>query len=559
VTSTFPKIALLLKARTGTAVNFISAGALEKVNADDPSLRGAQGLRILRLYHLYRLLLGALLVLLSFSDLDTDVLSLTHAPLFRSTSLAYLTLNILLALNLQRPRSSPQLFGLAMTDIALLSILFYAGGMHSGIGNLMVVTVAISNIFLRDRLGLLVAASASSALVYLTFHLSFSTPQAHAQLLQAGTLGTLCFAASLLVQRLARRLQASESLAQQRAVDVADLEELNNLILQRMRSGILLVDEEQRVLLANQAAHQLLGQDQLAGKTLNSQHAELSSRIQFWQHNSSLQPASLVIHADGPTLQPSFIALQRAGQRHTLILLENISQIAQQAQQLKLVALGRLSAGIAHEIRNPLGAISHAAQLLQESQQAQGPDQRLIQIIQDHSRRINLIIENILQLSRRRQAEPKMLDLKHWLNNFVGDFRSVAPPNQTLHLDTITGSVRTRMDPDQLRQVITNLVHNGLRYSARNNPQAQVWLTLLRDPHSDLPILEVLDDGPGIEREQLHHIFEPFYTTESKGTGLGLYISRELCESNQAHLHYKPHHGGGACFRIIFAHPRKLS
>ena len=262
---------------------------------------------------------------------------------------------------------------------------------------------------------------------------------------------------------------------------------------------------------------------------------------------------------DGPVLQPSFISLQRGEQQHTLVFLDDISQIAQQAQQLKLASLGRLTAGIAHEIRNPLGAISHAAQLLQESEDLQGPDQRLAQIIQDHSKRMNLVIENVLQLSRRRQAEPQLLDLKYWLHRFASEFRSSAPSDRQIHLETRGGSLQTRMDPHQLTQVLTNLVQNGLRYSAQQHRLGQVWLQLFRDEKSDLPVLEVLDDGPGVSAEQEQHIFEPFFTTENKGTGLGLYISRELCQSNQARLDYKPREGGGSCFRITFAHPRKLS
>lgn len=172
---------------------------------------------------------------------------------------------------------------------------------------------------------------------------------------------------------------------------------------------------------------------------------------------------------------------------------------------------------------------------------------------------MNLVIENVLQLSRRRQSEPQLLDLKYWLHRFASEFRSASPVGQTLHLETNPGSIQTRMDPHQLTQVLTNLVQNGLRYSAQKNRQGQVWLKLFRDAESDLPILEVMDDGPGVAEEQLHHLFEPFHTTENKGTGLGLYISRELCESNQARLDYRPREGGGSCFRITFAHPRKLS
>lgn len=524
------------------------------------ALSGLQGRRVFRLYHLYRLLIGVLLVLLISAELDAELLQLAHAPLFRGASWLYLILNIFIALIIHNPRSLIQVFGVALVDVILLSALFYAGGgTPSGIGNLLIVAVAIANILLRGRIGVLIAASAAIGLIYLTFYLSLNNPQASSQYVQAGALGALCFAAALFVQGVTRRLQASEILAEQRAADVADLEALNNLILQRMRTGILVVDEQHRVLLANQAALSLLGREHLAGKILDPHCTELVKRLQHWQENSSLRPASLQARVDGPTLQPSFIALQRGGQRHTLILLDDISQIAQQAQQLKLVALGRLTAGIAHEIRNPLGAISHAAQLLQESEDLQGPDLRLTQIIQDQSRRMNLIIENVLQLSRRRQAEPQLLDLKYWLHRFAAEFRTTAPASRMLHLAIEGSSIQTRMDPNQLTQVITNLVQNGLRYSAQLNPQGQVWLKLFRDPRSDLPVLEVLDDGPGVPADQLHHIFEPFYTTENKGTGLGLYISRELCESNQAHLHYLPREGGGACFRITFAHPRKMS
>ncbi|WP_439887522.1 two-component system sensor histidine kinase NtrB [Pseudomonas sp. MBLB4123] len=530
------------------------------MNAESLPLGGVQGRRILRLYHLYRLAIGLVLVLLISSDLDSELLDLAHPGLFRNGSWFYLILNTLVAVMVQRPRSLIQVFSLALVDVILLSGLFYAaGGTPSGIGTLLIVAVAIANIMLRGRIGLLIAAVAAIGLIYLTFYLSLSRPAATAQYVQVGALGALCFAAALFVQGITKRLHASESLAEQRAADVASLEALNALILQRMRTGILVLDDQHRVLLANQGALSLLGCAALAGKILDPHCPELVKRLQHWQDNPTLRPANLQALADGPVLQPSFIPLQRGEQRETLVFLDDISQVAQQAQQLKLASLGRLTAGIAHEIRNPLGAISHAAQLLQESEDLQGPDQRLAQIIQDHSRRMNLVIENVLQLSRRRQAEPQLLDLKYWLHRFASEFRSSASPGKTLHVETQAGTIQTRMDPHQLTQVLTNLVQNGLRYSARQHRQGQVWLKLFRDPASELPVLEVLDDGPGVPAEQLQHIFEPFYTTENKGTGLGLYISRELCESNQARLDYKSREGGGSCFRITFAHPRKLS
>ena len=530
------------------------------MNAESQALRGPQSYRILRIYNLYRLIIGITLALLVASDLDVELLDLAHPQLFQNGSWAYLALNLLFIVVVRTPRRFSQIFALALVDVFLLSGLFYAaGGSPSGIGNLLIVAVAIANILLRGRIGLLIAAFAAIGMIYLTFYLSLSRPAASAQYVQVGALGALSFAAALFIQAVTRRLQVSETLAEQRAADVANLEALNALILQRMRTGILVLDEQHRVLLVNEGARHLLGHDDLSGKVLDPHCPELIKRLQQWLHNPSMRPASLKAAANDRVLQPSFITLQRGNHQHTLIFLDDISQIAQQAQQLKLASLGRLTAGIAHEIRNPLGAISHAAQLLQESEELQGPDKRLAQIIQDHSRRMNLVIENVLQLSRRRQAEPQLLDLKYWLHRFASEFRSTATHNQTLHLETPSGSIQTRMDPHQLDQVLSNLVGNGMRYSGQKNPQAQVWLKLYRDPDSDLPVLDILDDGPGISEEQQQHLFEPFYTTENKGTGLGLYISRELCESNQARLDYKLREEGGSCLRITFAHSRKLS
>jgi two-component system sensor histidine kinase PilS (NtrC family) len=530
------------------------------VSTEQLTLDGVPGRRILRLYNLYRVIIGLALVLLISSDLDDQLLELAHAELFRYGSWTYLILNVLVAVLLQRPSHLAQVFSLALLDVLLLCTLFFAaGGTPSGIGNLLIVAVAIANILLRGRIGLLIAAVAAIGMLALTFYLSLLRNTPAPQFVQAGALGALCFAAAIFLQSLASRLQQSEFLAEQRAVDVASLEALNSLILQRMRTGILVLDKQHRVLLANQGALTMLGRSKLEHKLLDPHCPELVQRLQQWQHNPTLRPQSLQAIADGPLLQPSFIPLQRSGEQHTLIFLDDISQVTQQAQQLKLASLGRLTAGIAHEIRNPLGAISHAAQLLQESEDLEEPDRRLAQIIQDHSRRMNTVIENVLQLSRRRQAEPQLLDLKYWLHRFASEFRSSARPDQTLHLETQSGSLQTRMDPHQLTQILSNLVQNGLRYSAQKHQLGQVWLKLYRDPESDLPTLEVLDDGPGVPVDQMQHIFEPFYTTDNKGTGLGLYISRELCESNQARLDYKLREGGGSCFRITFAHPRKLS
>ena len=187
---------------------------------------------------------------------------------------------------------------------------------------------------------------------------------------------------------------------------------------------------------------------------------------------------------------------------------------------MKLAALGRLTAGIAHEIRNPLGAISHAAQLLQESEELNGADRRLTQIIQDHSQRMNRVIENVLQLSRRQQTVPQRLDLKPWLEQFVAETREGATERQQIHLHIGSGDFKTLMDPNQLTQILDNLVRNGWRHSTQVHDQAQVWLELFVDRDSQLPILEVRDDGTGVAPDHQAQLFEPFFTTSTQGTGL---------------------------------------
>ena len=517
---------------------------------------------MLRLYHLYRLVIGISLVLLISSEMDNRLLELADGQLFRIGSWLYLLFNLVVSLSFGNAHRSARVFSLSTADIILLSGLFYAGGgIPSGIGNLMIASVAMSNLLLRGRLGLVVAALASIGIIYLTFYLSFTRAAAANDYVQAGSLGVLCFAVALIVQGLSHLLRTSENLAEQRASDVNNLEELNALILQRMRTGILVLDTQHRVQLANQGALILFGRASLAGQLIGTLAPDLIERLLQWRVNPAMRVNSLKLKADGPPVQVSFIALSRGAGQQTLVFLEDLSQIAQQAQQLKLAALGRLTAGIAHEVRNPLGAISHAGQLLQESDALNDPDRRLVQIILDQSKRMNLVIENVLQLSRRRPALPQMLDLRAWLEAFVKEFMATAPGHHQLHIQIAEGftdtPIETRMDPHHLTQVVTNLVQNGLRYSGLSHVQAQVWLKLGIDPTSGLAILDVIDDGPGVPSEKLQHLFEPFFTTETKGTGLGLYISRELCEGNRAHLEYRPGSRGGSCMRITFAHARR--
>lgn len=515
--------------------------------------------RILRIYNIYRVILGFFLTILTSSALRDGLLDLNNPQLYETVSWFYLFINVLIALLLHQGKRDVHLFVLSVLDIFLLGSIFYAaGGAASGFGNLLLIPVAAGNILLHGRVGLLLAALASLMVIYLTFYLSLSDPSIGQSYLQVGVIGGIYFGVALFVQRLSRRLRQSEDLAQQQAASLASLEKINQLIIQRMRTGIIVVARRHTVLLANEAAAQMLGKPIIRGMDLDDLATGLAQRLRQWQLNPSIRSSTFHNHSGGAEIMANFKPLPSDEGETVLVFLEDNSQVTQQAQQLKLASLGRLTASIAHEIRNPLGAISHAAQLLNESDQIPEQDRRLGEIIQQHSKRMNRVIETVLELSRRRPSEPQLVDLAVWLEQFVDSYSQGSPKTDYIELHIEHQTIMTRMDPHQLNQVMDNLCNNALRYSGKDGDPRHIWIRLYVHPDSELPTLEVIDHGPGIASEHLGHVFEPFYTTESSGTGLGLYISRELCESNQARLEYEPMLPRGSCMRITFAHARRL-
>jgi two-component system sensor histidine kinase PilS (NtrC family) len=276
----------------------------------------------------------------------------------------------------------------------------------------------------------------------------------------------------------------------------------------------------------------------------------LAQQMQHWKNDSQWQAQAFQSPRAGSTLIARFSELQTAKGTGTLILLEDSAQLAHKTQQIKLASLGRLTASIAHEIRNPLGAISHAAQLLAESDKLDQGDKRLTEIIDKHSKRVDTIIENVLQLSRRSASHPQELAVTDWLTEFKKEFVQMdGLRSKQLELDIEPQDVRIHVDPGHLHQVLTNLCQNAfahagdeaaVRLQVRRGDKAVVWL-------------DVVDNGPGIDAETAEQMFEPFYTTASSGTGLGLYIARELCEINQARLSYQRLPQGGSSFRIHFS------
>ncbi|HEY0634505.1 MAG TPA: HAMP domain-containing sensor histidine kinase, partial [Gammaproteobacteria bacterium] len=513
----------------------------------------AQIWRPLRLFSLYRLTLTTLLILLYLSHNLPLPLSGSNEVLFYRFALVYLLLATLaMAGCLQRtPPFQVQLYAHAVIDIVFLTLLMHvSGGITGGVGMLLVISVAIASMIAPGRSAGLFASVATIAV--LAEQLYGSLFGGTTSYTQAGLLGAALFTTAIVANVLGRQARESEALAKQRGIDLANMEQLADHVIHQMQTGVLVVDGEQRVRLMNGAARELLNvaPDLQGAITLGIISADLQNSLQAWRHGA-IENASIPQLRDLPQqVLPRFKAIEQRQQGGVMIFLEEISRTAHQAQQLKLASLGRLTAGIAHEVRNPLGAISHAGELLGESPQLDSHDRRLVQIIIEQSRRMNTIIENVMQLGRRDRARPEVLPFGPWLRRFVDDFlHATQTPAAALRLSLAPEGMAVEFDPGHLQQILWNLCQNGLRHSgAGDDPRLELLagLTLTGRPY-----LDVIDHGPGVPAEHLDNIFEPFFTTDHRGTGLGLYISRELAECNFAQLRYQPR-DGRSCFRLSF-------
>jgi two-component system sensor histidine kinase PilS (NtrC family) len=512
--------------------------------------------RPLHLFNLYRLTLAGLLGTLFFAQIGRESLGVSRPGLFATA----ISLYFLLALAsgfISRLRMLPfqlQAVGNTAVDIAAIVLLMHAsGGIESGLGLLLVVAVAGGSLLLGGRMALGFAAIATLLLFaehLYTRLLAGPYYSTQATYTQTGLLGASLIAVALLAHVLARRIRSSEQSAALHAAEALAMRQLSGEIVGHLQSGALAVSPNGRILLANQTARQMLGPAAQHGVRLDSVDASLAQQLMQWRMRGS-DPPLLRLEHQGAEVAPHFALLGHAEDASVLVLLHDASAQHAQAQQFKLAALGRLTASIAHEIRNPLAAISHAAQLLEETPALPEAERRLGQIIQQQAQRLNTLVENVLQLSRRREHHPRLLTLEPWLTEFAMRFKAEAPDLGGLVLQVIPDSMEVRMDPGHLEQILGNLCHNAVRHSG----QAAVALLLELRAYEDNngKQLVISDNGRGIPSDQAARLFEPFHTTAPSGVGLGLYIARELCLLNQARLVHDAAMPG-ACFRIHFAH-----
>ncbi len=534
--------------------------AREHRPAEEPDLTW----RVLGTLNVFRLLVAVMLLGLFFASGDPRFFGDRYPALFSATAAGYLVFSVVSGLAIRQRWVSAGLQALAQitADIAAIVILMHAsGGITSGLGGLLVVFLGAGSLVLPLQAPVIFAALAALAVLGEQFFSQLGGVSDAGNYPAAGILGAIIFAISMAVRPLARRIQISEALARQRGVDLANLSELNEYIVQHLRESIVVVDADNNIRLMNGSAAQLLGAPEPShGQPLSRASEDLNDYLNTWRADPTIKSHTefTMIADDNSARLAAHIALLGKGdgrQGPVLIFVEDSSIMNARVQQSKLASLGRLSASIAHEIRNPVGAMSHAGQLLAESAQLSDDEKRLTEIIRTHSERVSHIIDNVLQLSRRESSRPERFQLEPWLEDFAQEFsRTLELQEGELAAASVEQGLEVRMDPSHLRQVLWNLCDNAVKYASETGG-ILVELHAGRMQRTGQPFLEVLDQGHGVDPTTVDKIFEPFYTDRSGGTGLGLYISRELCELNRATLVYQDREQGGSIFRVVFADP----
>ncbi len=522
----------------------------------------------LRLFSLYRFAVSAIFLIFSIFANYINFLISPNPTLLRWVSVIYMLLSIsaLICTYFRWIPYKLQVYSTIVIDIVAITLLMhFYGGISSGFGTLMIAVVAGGSLLMPGKSALLFASLAALAMLLHEIYSSLNAIFEETAYTQAGLLGAALFATALLAMAMAHRASESAKLAARRGIDLANLAKLNEHLINRMDSGIMVIDDDGTIRMTNRAAWKLLDEPDLTKDSklidisvplhdLHKSWRSVSKNPDFHNHLDKLK------RNNASDLQVRITPVgSRKHDKGSVVYLSDNTEVEQQVQETKLASLGRLTASIAHEIRNPLGAISHAAQLLDESNDLHQADKRLATIIQDQSIRLNNIINNILRLSRREKAKPENIELRPWLTKFIEEFV------RTNDMSKISISIRitppdghVSIDPNHLHQVLWNLCKNAKKYGSVNNDEAKIQFIANLNNNGHASHLDVIDLGPGVEKDHQNQIFEPFFTTSESGTGLELYLSKELCKNNGGDLRYINHLEGGSCFRVEFPSQIKI-
>jgi two-component system, NtrC family, sensor histidine kinase PilS len=524
--------------------------------------------RSLHALNITRIVISGLLLV--FWSLGSQPNLLSESTLsYRSICLIYLALAVVFSIFTlyERRHFLLQVLSQIVVDIVIVSVLYLAaGGIKGGITILYLFPLASAAILVRMLQALFLASVVTLFLLIETwfrfFHGQYDAPS-----MQAGLYGAAFFAAVFVINRLAAKLITQEKLAIQHSEDLQIQQTINRLVIADMDDGVLVVGSDSTIFACNPSAEANLGllppSDEIQLKLTDIPYLKpLADAFLLW-HTHRLDPARshvdpivfLVIKPAAETILHDTInregmsplgihlkvrfataATDALPKDRSVIFLQDVAKIEDQAQQLKLASMGRLTASIAHEVRNPLAAIAHASALLGED--AATPAQyRLLTIVSDNVARMDSMIEDILNLSRKAQSQEIIL-LSTLVDEIKGSFEEIHALPRSMILVEGLEQFHVRFDPMHLREVLLNLLTNAIRYASGKSGSIHIHAVQATSSRLEL---HVQDDGPSISSEVRAHLFEPFYTTSSKGTGLGLYLARELCSNNGAKLDYEFH------------------
>jgi two-component system sensor histidine kinase PilS (NtrC family) len=521
--------------------------------------------RVFGLLNASRLLIALTMLLTFFLVRDPGVIGEVEPELAWPTLIA-MVLFAIIQLGLIRhrwPGLMIQTYGQFGFDLVTVILLQHAsGGIDSAIGGLLVISIGTLALLVPLDRALLMAAVSTFALLgeqTLAYLRGFMDSGGFGA---TGILAAVIFVITGVVQLLRGQILDVQALAAQRGVDLQNLVELNEYIIQHLRESIVVVDADNKIRLLNESGAGLLGvRADSHGRELASVAPSLEARLARWRDGQeSTAESTFILESDqsATKIEPHFARLGTDRHEGVVIFLEDTSLIFERVQQTKLAALGRLSASIAHEIRNPLGAMSHAGQLLAESENIGTDERRLTDIIRVNSLRVSQIVDSVLSLSKSDKTRPQRIQLKQWMEDFCDEFtRTQELYEGAIALRNDSKELEAEMDRTHLHQILWNLCDNAVKYASEAAGAISVELFCGELDTSGRPYLDVIDSGPGIDSEMAEQIFEPFYTAQPGGTGLGLYISRELCERNGATLRYIMRPEGGSIFRIVFTDPRR--
>jgi two-component system sensor histidine kinase PilS (NtrC family) len=531
----------------------VTGKATERTMA--PRRAGAEVAKLLSLYNVYRAVLGIVILTLGLAD-ATRLTKIEgyHAGLIWLAVIWLSSAALLLwQVRFIASKADGGPLGVILFDLVMIAFLVRLGQpLGPGLPLLYLLTVAAGALLISNRItATAVAALASIAILSdSTYQLQQGLIDANG-MLSAGLLGSLIFLISLLLQQIVGKMAAIEELADAAATQVATLEELNEQVIAHMTIGVCRVWTDNRITAINQAAAQLLNLPGIGTSIpVDRLHSTLAEHIHLWQSGQHTIARPFKVHPEGKTLLPELVRIGHDFEPETLLFVEDYTPITEAAQTLKLNALGKLTASIAHEIRNPLAAISHASQLLDESIDDPSEHKALRDIIFSNTQRVNEIIENVLQLSRREEPRQEPLDLLAWLHLFVPEYEQGQTHPHCVKLSAPAPVGQIVFDAGNLRRVLTNLLDNGIRHAGEHTGQFTVTLSLTKDELTKRAHMDVVDAGTGVPETLLDRLFEPFFTTSPTGSGLGLYLCRELCDSNGATLAYDRTPEGHSRFRI---------